>query len=170
MLLSSTPPALFFQAMQKIRLANHIKSMAELLHADTIQQLEVALLGSPGAHLLNLLATRVMQSASASQRQMIHLPQAYTTTLIAPSPSTIPIVGLTNSSLSVVSAYSSGTEATTSVSQGTSPKHCCIVPTSIQSHESFPLPSVLPLLVHLTNQPCILHGGSTQMDQSARWW
>ena len=39
----------FTQALQKIRLANHIHSLAELLHADAIQQLELALLGSPVA-------------------------------------------------------------------------------------------------------------------------
>ena len=38
-----------FQALQKIYLASHIRSMADLLHADVIQQLEVALLGSPEA-------------------------------------------------------------------------------------------------------------------------
>ena len=118
--------------------------MAELLHVDAIQQLEVALLGSPAAQLLNLLATGVIQSASASQRQMIHPPQAYTMTLKAPPPSIMPIVGGTNSSLSVASTSSSGSKATALVSQETSPKHCCIVPTSIQPPESFPLPSSPP--------------------------
>ena len=118
--------------------------MAEFLHADAIQQLELALLGSPAAQLLNLLATGVMQLASASQRQMIHPPQAYTVTLMVPPPSTIPIVGITNSSLSVASASSSSSEATASVSQETSPKCCHIVPTSIQPSESFPLSSDPP--------------------------
>ena len=39
----------FTQALHKIRLVNHIPSLAELLHADAIQQLELALLGSPAA-------------------------------------------------------------------------------------------------------------------------
>ena len=82
--------------------------MAELLHADTIQQLEVALLRPPAAQLINLLASRVM--ASTSQRQTIHTPQAYTTTPMVPPPSTIPAVGITDSSLAVAS--SSGSEAT----------------------------------------------------------
>ena len=43
------------QALQKIRLTNHICSLAELLHADAIQQLELALLGSPVAKLLDVL-------------------------------------------------------------------------------------------------------------------
>ena len=33
---------IFTQCLQKIRLVNHICSLAELLHADTIQQLELA--------------------------------------------------------------------------------------------------------------------------------
>ena len=37
------------QALQKIQLANHIHSLAELLHADAAQLLEVALLGTPTA-------------------------------------------------------------------------------------------------------------------------
>ena len=61
-----------------------------------------------------------------------------------PPPSTIPLVGIANSSLSVASASSSGSEATASVCWETSPKHCCIVPTSIQPPESFPLPSGPP--------------------------
>ena len=64
-MLNSIPYALelntsspFLSGLAKIWLANHIKSMAELLHADMIQQLEVALLGSPVAQLIDLLATR----------------------------------------------------------------------------------------------------------------
>ena len=98
MLLSSTPPPFFFQALQKIWLANHIKSMADLLHADMTQQLEGALLGSPAAQLLNLLVTGVMQPASASQRQVIYPPQACTATLMRPAPFSIPIVDITDSS------------------------------------------------------------------------
>ena len=44
-----------FQALQKICLASHIRSMAELLHVGIIQQLEVTLLGSPSAQVIDLL-------------------------------------------------------------------------------------------------------------------
>ena len=54
------------QALQKIRLANHIHSLAELLHADAIQQLEVALLGSLAAKLLDVLSMSM-------QHQTAHL-------------------------------------------------------------------------------------------------
>ena len=43
------------QALQKICLVNHIHSLAELLHTDAIQQLEVALLGTPVAKMLDVL-------------------------------------------------------------------------------------------------------------------
>ena len=56
--------------MQKIHLADHIKRMAELLHADAIQQLEVALLGSPAAQVLDLLAAQMRQPVSTSQGSM----------------------------------------------------------------------------------------------------
>ena len=39
----------------EIHLANHIHSLVELLHADVIQQLEIALLGSPVAKILDVL-------------------------------------------------------------------------------------------------------------------
>ena len=54
----------FTQALQKIRLANHIHSLAELLHADAIQQLELALLGSPAAKLLDVLSMSLKHQAA----------------------------------------------------------------------------------------------------------
>ena len=54
---------LFTQALQKIRLANHIHSLAELLHADAIQQLELALLGSLAAKLLDVLLMNMCEGA-----------------------------------------------------------------------------------------------------------
>ena len=49
-------PNSFFQAVQKIWLANHIRKMAELLHADAVQQLKVTLLGSPASNMVELLS------------------------------------------------------------------------------------------------------------------
>ena len=46
----------FHLAPQKIQLASHIHSLAELLHANAMQQLELALLGSPAAKVLDVLA------------------------------------------------------------------------------------------------------------------
>ena len=111
--------------------------MAELLHADAIQQLEVALLGSPVAQLINLLATGVI--ASTSQRQMIHPPQAYTVTPMVPPPSPIPIVGITDSPLAVASP--SHSEATTSTSLEIPSKWQQITPTLIPQPEVASKPS-----------------------------
>ena len=114
----------------------------------------MALLGSPAAQILDLLAAGVRQLASTSQGSVILPPKAYTSTLMAPPPSTIPIVGITGS-LPIASVSSGGSEATASDSQEV-PKHCRIVPTSIQPSELTSLPSSPPLLVHPTNQPHIL--------------
>ena len=45
---------LIFQVLQKIWLASHIRRMADLLHADAIQQLQEAFLGSPAANMVYL--------------------------------------------------------------------------------------------------------------------
>ena len=45
-----------FQTLQKLCLASHIHSMADLLYANAMQQLEVDLLGSPAAGIIGLLA------------------------------------------------------------------------------------------------------------------
>ena len=42
----------FTQALQKNRLVNHICTLAELLHANAMQQLELALLGSPAEKIV----------------------------------------------------------------------------------------------------------------------
>ena len=97
MFLSSTPHSVFFQALQKIHLADHIKRMVELLHANANQQLEVALLGSPAAQVLDLLAAGMRQPALFSQGSVILPPKVYTSTLMAPPPHTIPIIGITGS-------------------------------------------------------------------------
>ena len=47
----SLNPSSHLQALQKIHLGSHIRHMADLLHVDAIQQLEVALLGTPVVQL-----------------------------------------------------------------------------------------------------------------------
>ena len=53
------------QALQKICFANHIHSLAELLHADAIQQLEIALLGTPAAKILDVLSMATKSKTSS---------------------------------------------------------------------------------------------------------
>ena len=50
--------------------------MAELLHTEAIQQLELAFLGSPAAHVIDLLLAGWMQMMPASKGSVIHPPQA----------------------------------------------------------------------------------------------
>ena len=138
---------IFFQALEKIHLTNHIKSMAELLHAEVIQQLEVALLGSPAAHVIDLLSAGWMQMTLASKGTVICPLQAYTTTPVALSPPAILIVGVT-SSLPVESVPVDESEAMVSDPQEVTPsivipKCCWISLTPIQSPKS-PKPSSGP--------------------------
>ena len=58
---------LLLSGLAKIWLANHIKSMVQLFHADAIQQLEVALLWSPVGEPLGVLTTGMMHLASPLQ-------------------------------------------------------------------------------------------------------
>ena len=75
---------LFLQTLQKIHLADHIHSLAELLHTDALHQLEVALLGSPAANLIDVLSVS-LQSMSSMQHQAVPL-QPSVTTSMSPSP------------------------------------------------------------------------------------
>ena len=67
-----------FQALQKICLTSHIRSMADLLHASMIQQLEVALLGSPAAQVIDLLSGGWMQTKLVHMTSVWCHPQTYT--------------------------------------------------------------------------------------------
>ena len=82
-------PYSLFQALQKIWLANHIKKMAELLHANAVQQLEVALLGSPASSMVELISAGLEQIKPTQP-----CPQKFTTHLPAPLPVKVPVLGL----------------------------------------------------------------------------
>ena len=83
------------QALQKIRLANHIHSLVELLHADVMQQLELALLGSPVARLLDVLVIGTQHQTAASHSTFVPLHPSIT--LSTPSsPPSVPIAGITD--------------------------------------------------------------------------
>ena len=83
------------QALQKIRMANQVCSLAELLHADAMQQLELALLGSPVARLLDVLAMGIQHQTTSSQSTSVsHHPSAISSaTSSLPS---VPIMGITD--------------------------------------------------------------------------
>ena len=74
-------------------MAKHIKRMADLLHADAVQQLEVALLGSPAANVVELLSAGLEQTKPILQT-MQPCPQTYTSFPPAPIPMVVPVLGL----------------------------------------------------------------------------
>ena len=86
------------QGLQKIHLVNHICSLAELLHADTIQELEVALLGTPAAKMLDMLsmATTSQPLCTPLSFQPFHSATTpATTSSMIVAPSQVPIAGVT---------------------------------------------------------------------------
>ena len=87
------------QALKKICLTNHIHSLAKLLHTDMTQQLEIALLGTPAAKILDILmmATRSQMSSIPLSSKLLHsatLPLATTPSMIVLPPQ-VPRVGMT---------------------------------------------------------------------------
>ena len=110
----------------------------ELLHADTIQQLEVALLGSPAVQYFNLLAAGVFSRVTETD----HPSQAYTATLMAPTSASILIIGITDSSLTVASP--GGSRSTTPPIPEILSKHHQISPTLISQPEVTSKPSSPP--------------------------
>ena len=94
-------------ALQKIQLASHIRCMADLLHVVAIQQLEVAVLGSPTAQVVNLLAHGLVPSSIVAALAQ-PCTRAYTSTPLVPPPPSVPIVGVTTTSLELAIVSTSG--------------------------------------------------------------
>ena len=77
------------EALQKIHLASHIGCMADLLHAVAIQQLEVALLGTLVAQVIDLLSWGLATASTSmptSVSPALPHPRSYTFTPLAPPP------------------------------------------------------------------------------------
>ena len=71
--------------------------MADLLHVNAMQQLEVALLGPPAAQVIDLLSGRWIQTKPLPMTTSVQPhPQAYTLTLLAPAPTSVPILGVSS--------------------------------------------------------------------------
>ena len=146
---------LFLQAVQKICLANHIQSIAELLHTDAIQQLEVMLLGSPVACLIDVLLAGLKSTTPTPHQQMVHPSQSLITTPMSPPPPAIPITGITDALVtSGIMTTSSGSKVTISPShEEMTPSKCqWIFPTPIPKPTMTPRPlspSCTLLQVHL---------------------
>ena len=103
-----------------------------------MQQIKVALLGSPAAGIINLLAEISLWSPPP-MRQTVQPPHVYTSTHLAPPPSTILIVGVTTS-MAENTGDDRADKSTTMVSDPQEapqniPKHCHIVPTLVPTPE-----------------------------------
>ena len=69
--------------------------MADLIHADAIQHLEVALVGSPAVEVVDLLSSGLSQSrpVTVTMTAQPH-PCTYTSTPPAPPTASVPVVGV----------------------------------------------------------------------------
>ena len=85
------------QALQKIHLTNHIQSLVELLHADAVQQLEVALLGTLAARILDMLSmATTLQPCTPTLSKPPHpvtTPASTSSMIVAPPQ--VPLAGVT---------------------------------------------------------------------------
>ena len=130
---------------------SHICSLAELLHADAVQQLELALLGSPTAKILDVLAmaTQSHTTFACPSSMSLHL----TTTSYMPIPTPlVPILGVTEMAehMEIKASSSKMPPPTTSVGiEIASSKHHRIIPMQIPATTSraSSSPSKLPLVV-----------------------
>ena len=82
--------------------------MANQLHADTIQQLEVALLGSLAAEVMDILSASMSKPATMTSAQQ-H-PHTFIATHPAPPPASVPLERSTGSSSALVSVTSESSE------------------------------------------------------------
>ena len=145
------PAFVLTQALQKIGLANHIHSLAELLHADVMQQLELALLGSPVARLLDVLAMGIQHQTTSSHLTSVPLHPSATSSTPS-SLASVPIAGITDMERPAEAKASTSNILPPTMStdvEPVSPKHCWIIPVPIPTTESrsSSLPSKLPVVV-----------------------
>ena len=82
--------------------------MADLLHANAIQQLEVMLMGSPVTQVIDLLSEGLAQSSVATTSTLVSPPtphpRSYASTSLAPPPTSVPVEGISTA----IPASSSG--------------------------------------------------------------
>ena len=139
------------QALQKIRLVNHNHSLAELLHADIMQQLELALLGSPVARLLDVLLMGIQQQIMSSCSTAVPLHPSTTLSTSSSLPS-VPIMGITNTESPAEAKASTIKVLPPTMStdvEAVSPKCYWIIPVPIPTpaSKSSCLPSKLPVVL-----------------------
>ena len=104
--------------------------MAELLHVDAVQQLEVALLGSPAANVIGLLSVGLEQTKLTPQTMQPH-PQTYTSTSPSPIPMVVPVLGLSTISTPHIEKTTESQDVPVIAL-----KHCHIIPMPVTSSAS----------------------------------
>ena len=157
----------FTQALQKIRLANHIHGLAELHHANVIQQLELTLLGPPVARLLDMLVMHTQHQTASSHSTSVSLHPS--TTLSMPSaPPSVPITGITDTEKpgdAKASTIKISPPTTSADIEAASPKCCQITPMPIPTTTS--RSSSVPSKLHVVVVPKIVvsvHALSEQIN------
>ena len=129
--------SVFNQALQRIQLVSHIHSLAELLHTDAMQQLELALLGSPSAKVLDVLAMATQSHTISAHPSSIplHLTTASSALISTPS---VPILGVSETAEPLeVKASTSTSPPTMLVDREVIPSKCCrIIPMPIPATTS----------------------------------
>ena len=121
---------------------------------DVVQQLEVALLGSPASGLIDILADRLQWSSFKNPN--VQPSQVYTSSPSAPAPQMILIVGVTAPIPEKVSSDWTDKGVAMAPDSPEEPpngsKHCCITPTpapipDVSSTSSYPIVMVLELVI-----------------------
>ena len=104
----------FPQAFNKIHLAQYVHWLADQLHADAMQQLEMTMLRTPVANCIEVLASGLSSSCDEPVTRVLPGPllitsaKAFTHTPPAPPPVVVPIVGVTDVKLQEVTVTSEG--------------------------------------------------------------
>ena len=82
--------------------------MADLLYADAVQQLEIALLGMPVVQGINILTSGLAMSPQLDTPSQPH-PKMYTSTFPTPHPPSVPIRGMSSTTPTPAVASTSAT-------------------------------------------------------------
>ena len=143
----------FLQLFNKICLAQYVHWLADQLHADAMQQLEVAILRTPVANCIEVLAPGLSSSCDELVKRVLPAPplitsvKAFTDTPSALPPVVVPIIGVTDAELQEVPGTSKGSIA----------KKRWITPTPVEpptsTAPSTPKPSSDPISYSVVHVP-----------------
>ena len=95
-------------------MAQYVHWLADQLHADAMQQLEVAMLGTPVANCIEVLGSGLSSSSEQPMSRVLPAPplitaaKAFTWLPPAPPPVAVPTVGVTDDELQKVTVTSEG--------------------------------------------------------------